>query len=136
DSKGEIAKGAEAVVVVIGEEPYAEGMGDDFDLEMSEEDQETVTRAKVAGVPIVVILLSGRPMVLGPILEQPDAMVAAWLAGTEGRAVAEVLFGDYDPTGKLPFSWPRSVLQHPLNEGSAAAYDPLFAFGYGLSYEE
>ena len=66
-------------------------------------------------------------------LTQADAFEAAWLPGTEGDGVADVLFGDYKPTGKLPYSWPRSMAQIPINVGGAG-YDPLFPFGYGLSY--
>jgi beta-glucosidase len=62
-----------------------------------------------------------------------DAIVAAWLPGSEGQGVAEVLFGDYAPTGKLPHSWPRSMRQIPINAGDAG-YDPLFPYGFGLSY--
>jgi beta-glucosidase len=62
-----------------------------------------------------------------------DAIVAAWLPGTEGAGVADVLFGDYKPTGKLSFSWPRSMAQIPINVGDAK-YDPLFPFGFGLTY--
>ena len=60
-------------------------------------------------------------------------MVAAWLPGSEGEGVADVLFGDYKPTGKLPFSWPRSMAQIPINVGDGT-YDPLFAYGFGLTY--
>jgi beta-glucosidase len=88
---------------------------------------------KAAGIPVVAILFSGRPMILGGVLEKADAVVAAWLPGTEGEGIADVLFGDFKPTGKLSFAWPRSMAQvatHPGDQG----YAPLFAFGYGLSY--
>jgi beta-glucosidase len=88
---------------------------------------------KSAGIPLVVVLVSGRPMVLGNVLDKADAFVAAWLPGTEGDGVADVLFGDYKPTGKLSFSWPRSMAQAGIHRGDAN-YDPLFAYGYGLSY--
>jgi beta-glucosidase len=132
---GSDAEGADAVVVVIGEEPYAEMNGDDLDLELAEEDRATVRNARAAGVPVVVVLLSGRPMILGEVLEASDALVAAWLPGSEGQGVADVLFGDYAPTGKLSFTWPRTADQHPINVGDED-YDPLFAYGYGLTYEE
>jgi beta-glucosidase len=74
-------------------------------------------------------------MIIGDVLPQADAFVAAWLPGTEGQGAADVLFGDYKPTGKLSFSWPRSMDQLPLNMNlPAAKYDPLFKYGYGLSY--
>ncbi len=88
---------------------------------------------KKAGIPTAVILLSGRPVILGDILAQSDALLAAWLPGSEGQGVADVLFGDYNPTGRLSHSWPRSVSQLPLNEGDTD-YDPLFKFGYQLTY--
>jgi len=107
--------------------------GDRADLTLSVEDQETITRVEATGVPTAVVLLSGRPMILGAALAKADAFLAAWLPGSEGQGVADVLFGDWKPTGKLPYSWPRSMDQLPINVGDAQ-YDPLFAFGYGLSY--
>jgi beta-glucosidase len=130
---GSGAEGADAVVVVVGEEPYAEGAGDRTDLSLGQEDQGAIAVAKKAGVPLVVVLLSGRPMVVTEELAEADAFVAAWLPGTEGAGVADVLFGDHKPTGKLPMSWPRSMAQIPINVGDRP-YDPLFAYGYGLTY--
>jgi beta-glucosidase len=123
---GSGAAGATMGVVVIGETPYAEMKGDRPDLALAPEDIAAVTTMKAAGIPVVVVLVSGRPMILGDVLDQANAVVAAWLPGTEGQGVADVLFGDYKPTGKLSFSWPRSV-----GQGSTA---PLFAYGYGLKY--
>jgi beta-glucosidase len=80
-----------------------------------------------------VVLVSGRPLIINDALAQADAVVAAWLPGSEGAGVADVLFGDYKPTGKLPFTWPRSMSQLPINVGDAV-YDPLFPYGYGLTY--
>ena len=88
---------------------------------------------KAAGIPVVVVLVSGRPLILGDVLDEADALVAAWLPGTEGEGVADVLFGDYAPTGKLSFTWPRSMDQIPINVGDAV-YDPLFPYGFGLTY--
>jgi len=82
---------------------------------------------------VVVILISGRPMIINDVLDQADAFIAAWLPGTEGQGVADVLFGDYKPTGKLSCSWPRSMAQIPVTVGDTN-YDPLFKYGYGLSY--
>ena len=127
------AEGADAAVVVIGETPYAEMMGDRRDLSLSQTDLATLANAKKAGVPVVIVLFSGRPLIVNDALAQADAFVAAWLPGTEGLGVADVLFGDYKPTGKLPVSWPRSMAQIPINVGDAA-YDPLFPFGFGLTY--
>ncbi len=131
DGRG--AEGADVVVVVVGEEPYAEFKGDRPDLALSKEDMEAIARVKKARIPVVVVLISGRPMILGEALTMADAFVAAWLPGTEGQGVADVLYGDHKPTGKLPHSWPRSMEQVPVNQGDAR-YDPLFAYGFGLSY--
>jgi len=130
---GTEAAGADIGVVVIGERPYAEGVGDRTDLALDKADVEAVTNMKKAGIPVVVILLSGRPMIVNEALELADAFIAAWLPGTEGQGVADVLFGDYTPTGKLSFSWPRSMSQIPINLGDRP-YDPLFKYGYGLKY--
>jgi beta-glucosidase len=127
------AAGATVGVVVIGERPYAEGNGDSADLALAQEDVDAVANMKAAGIPVVVILYSGRPMILGGVLEKADAVVAAWLPGTEGEGIADVLFGDFKPTGKLSFAWPRSMAQVAKHPGDKD-YDPLFALGYGLSY--
>jgi beta-glucosidase len=121
--------------VVIGERPYAEGVGDRSDLSLGEEDRNTLANVKKAGIPVVVILFSGRPMIITDVLPQADAFLAAFLPGTEGQGVADVLFGDYRPTGKLSFSWPKSMDQLPLNiNTSREKYDPLFPYGFGLSF--
>jgi beta-glucosidase len=130
---GSGAQGATVGVVVIGERPYAEGFGDRADLSLDKDDVAAVNNMKAAGIPVVVILLSGRPMILGDVLDKSSALVAAWLPGTEGAGVADVLFGDYKPTGKLSFSWPRSMDQIPLRTRAKNA-EPLFKLGYGLSY--
>ena len=117
----------------MGEAPYAEFFGDLEDLTLAKEDVEAVAAVKKSGVPTIVVLLSGRPMILGDALAQADAFLAAWLPGTEGAGVADVLFGDYKPTGKLPFTWPRTNAQLPINVGDAS-YDPLFPYGFGLTY--
>jgi beta-glucosidase len=72
-------------------------------------------------------------MIINEALSQADAFVAAWLPGTEGEGITDVLFGDYKPTGKLSFTWPRSMAQVPINVGDSG-YDPLFKFGFGLSF--
>jgi beta-glucosidase len=130
---GSGAEGADAVIVVIGETPYAEFLGDRVDLSVEPDQAAIVERVANAGIPVVVVLLSGRPLIIGNVLESSDAFVAAWLPGTEGAGVADVLFGDHAPTGKLSYTWPRSMSQIPINVGDAE-YDPLFAFGYGLGY--
>lgn len=130
---GNGAEGADAVIVVIGETPYAEGSGDTDDLTLDAEDIAAVEAAHASGAPVITILISGRPMILGETLDRSDAFLAAWLPGTEGQGVADVIFGDYAPTGKLSFTWPRSMDQVPLTVG-ADDYDPLFEWGYGLSF--
>jgi beta-glucosidase len=132
-ANGKGAEGADVGVVVIGETPYAEMMGDQQDLALSAIDVAAVENMKASGIPVVVVLLSGRPMIVDKIIDKADALVAAWLPGTEGAGVADVLFGDYKPTGKLSFSWPRSMAQVGVHQGDAN-YDPLFKYGYGLSY--
>jgi beta-glucosidase len=130
---GSGADGADVGVVVIGETPYAEGRGDRTDLSLAAEDVAAVRAVRAARVPTVLVLVSGRPLVLDAILGDADAIVAAWLPGTEGAGVAEVLFGDSPPTGRLSHSWPRSTAQVPVNWGDPA-YNPLYPYGYGLSY--
>ena len=128
------AVGAAVGILVIGETPYAEGVGDREDLALAAEDVSAVNTMKQAGIPVVVVLLSGRPMIINDALERCDAFVAAWLPGTEGQGVVDVLFGDYKPTGKLSFSWPRSMAQIPINVGDKN-YDPLFKYGFGLTFD-
>ncbi|MEI7907351.1 MAG: glycoside hydrolase family 3 C-terminal domain-containing protein, partial [Bacteroidota bacterium] len=98
-------------------------------------DQAVINTMKAKGIPVVVILLSGRPMIINSSLEKADAFVAAWLPGTEGQGVADVLFGDFNFTGKLPHSWPKNMQQVPINIGDKV-YDPLFPYGFGLTYKE
>jgi beta-glucosidase len=129
---GQGATGADAVVVVVGELPYAEMKGDNANLALPAADLAVLRHAKAAGVPVTLVVLSGRPLILGEALDLCDALVAGWLPGTEGDGVADVLLGAYPFTGKLPMTWPRSMKQVPLNVGDAN-YDPLFAYGFGLS---
>jgi beta-glucosidase len=130
---GSGAEGADAAIVVIGEMPYAEGLGDRSDLSLDPQDIATAQRVKEARIPVVTLLFSGRPQFIGPVLEKSDAFVAAWLPGTEGKGVTDVLFGDCKPTGKLPVTWPRSMQQITLHAGDQP-YDPLFPYGFGLTY--
>jgi beta-glucosidase len=130
---GSNAAAADVGIVVIGETPYTEWEGDREDLSLDPEDLAVVDTVRQTGIPVVVILISGRPMVIEPVLRQCDAFVAAWLPGTEGRGVTDVLFGDYPPTGKLCCSWFRSMDQIPINLGDRP-YTPLFRYGFGLTY--
>ncbi|MBN1567798.1 MAG: glycoside hydrolase family 3 C-terminal domain-containing protein [Acidobacteria bacterium] len=129
------AEDASLGIVVVGEKPYAEGVGDRADLTLDKEDIMAISNVKRAGIPVVVILIAGRPMIIGEALPQADAFMVGFLPGTEGQGVADVLFGDYKPTGKLSFSWPKSMDQLPLNINSPKnLYDPLFRLGHGLTY--
>jgi beta-glucosidase len=130
---GSGAAGADVGVVVVGETPYAEFKGDREDLSLDKEDLAAIANVKKAGIPVVVVVVSGRPLILGEALTQADALVAAWLPGTEGQGVADVLFGDYKPSGKLSVTWPRAMAQIPINVGDAD-YDPQFPYGFGLTY--
>jgi beta-glucosidase len=130
---GSGATGGEVGVVVVGETPYAEMIGDRKDLTLAAEDVATVEAVKQAGIRVVLVLLSGRPLIIDKVLDKCDAIVAAWLPGTEGRGVTDVLFGDFKPTGKLSVSWPRSMDEIPINVGDAN-YAPLFKFGHGLGF--
>ncbi len=125
--------GADVGIVVVGETPYAEGNGDSQNLELDQQDLTTINNFKNAGIPYIIVLVSGRPMIIDNVLEDCDAFVAAWLPGTEGQGIADVLFGDYNFTGKLSHSWPRSMNQIPINFGDTN-YDPLFPYGFGLTY--
>ncbi|MEO5714708.1 MAG: glycoside hydrolase family 3 protein [Luteolibacter sp.] len=130
---GSGAAGARVAVVVIGENPYAESKGDRADLALSKEDAAVVSTVKAAGVPVVLVVLSGRPVILGEVADQADAIVAAWLPGTEGGGVTDVLFGDAAPKGRLSYTWPRSMAQIPLASGAGSG-PVLFPRGFGLDY--
>ena len=137
---GAFTEKPDVAIVVFGETPYAEFQGDVETLDfLPTEPLETLKRLKAAGIPTVSVFLSGRPMWTNPEINASDAFVAAWLPGTEGGGVADVLVADasgqprHDFTGKLSFSWPKDAKGVPLNVGQPG-YDPQFAYGYGLSY--
>lgn len=132
----------DVAVLVFGEVPYAEGAGDRPDVDFRGSGFEPLAvleRWQQAGIPTVSLFLCGRPLYVGPELAQSDAFVAAWLPGSEGGGVADVLVADadgaprYDFTGRLPYSWPRSPQQTAVNAG-AGDDEPQFALGYGLAY--
>ncbi|WP_419872822.1 glycoside hydrolase family 3 N-terminal domain-containing protein [Candidatus Pristimantibacillus sp. PTI5] len=137
-SSGTGAAGNDVAIVVIGEYPSAEMVGDVGtgqprpDLELSTDDITLLNNVKSSGVPMVVIMLSGRPMIVTNQLPDWKGFVAAWLPGTEGNGLSDVLFGDYDFTGKLPLTWPRSMSQIP-NNSNDTNYSPLFPYGFGLN---
>ncbi|XP_057474584.1 uncharacterized protein LOC130762769 isoform X1 [Actinidia eriantha] len=118
-------------IVVVGEGPYAETMGDDSELIIPFHGTELISSV-ADRVPTLVILISGRPLVLEPcLLEKIDALVAAWLPGSEGEGISDVIFGDYEFQGRLPVTWFKKVEQLPMH--TAGNYDPLFPFGFGLT---
>jgi beta-glucosidase len=126
-------------IVVIGEPPYAEFEGDDADLLLNRRDSRLIASMREQVDRLIVVLLSGRPMVIDSSLNLADAWVAAWLPGTEGAGVTDVLLGERDFVGKLPYTWLRNIEQLPFDynnlpsEGCATA---LFPYGYGLSYAD
>jgi beta-glucosidase len=120
-------------IAVVGETPYAEGAGDrPGSMSLDNTDLNTINTLRNAGVPVVVVLVSGRPLDIAAQLGNWNALVAAWLPGTEGQGVADVLFGVAQPTGKLPMTWMNSVSQQPINSGDGKT--GLFPFGFGLAY--
>lgn len=123
---------AEVGIVVIAELPYAEGMGDREDLTLKPEQLALVEKTRQYCDKLVLIIYSGRPLVITDVVDQCNAVIAAWLPGTEAHAIAEVLVGDVPFTGKLSFSYPRSMAQIPLSALQASDEPPLFPFGHGL----
>jgi beta-glucosidase len=150
---------ADAVVVAVGEKPYAEGLGDNPAPALASDQQALIAALQATGKPVIVVVIAGRPLALGPGT-RTSALLMAYLPGTEGgSAVADVLFGKVNPSGKLPVSWPSESTQSPplsqfnpgapslpgdqpkfldllpgTNFGQGSGYNPLFAFGTGLSY--
>ena len=131
---------ADVGIVVLAEKPYAEGVGDSADISLKNNEVELLTKVKKQSQALIVILLTGRPRVITEELPLAEAWVAAWLPGTEGAGVADMLFGDFPFTGKLPYSWPRSNEQLPINVNNSAGKTgceaPLFPLGYGLTAGE
>jgi beta-glucosidase len=134
----------DVAVVVYGEPPSAEMRGDLRTLDYAVfggDDRALLKRLRAAGVPVVSIFLSGRPLWVNPELNASDAFVAAWLPGSEGGSVADLLIGgaggkpNFDFSGRLSYSWPNKADQAGMNVGDKV-YAPLFAFGHGLTYED
>ncbi|MFN8420872.1 MAG: glycoside hydrolase family 3 protein [Anaerolineae bacterium] len=121
---------ADVGIVVVSELPYAEGVGDSKTLELSTANVSLVNRVRERVKKLIVIVVSGRPLIINDQVELADAVVAAWLPGTEGAGVADVLFGKLPFTGKLSVTWMRSVDQLPVGSGTG---DALYPFGYGLT---
>ena len=143
-ANGEYKEKPDVAVVVIGEDPYAEFQGDRANLMYKQgdtSDLDLITKLKAQGVKVVTVFLSGRPLWTNTYINASDAFVEAWLPGTEGGGIADVIVGDlngqprHDFKGKLTFSWPKKANQGPLNVGTPG-YDPQFAYGYGLTYAD
>lgn len=143
EGTGEITD-VDVAIIVVGENPYAEFFGDIggemnlFQLTLTEEHQNYIKTYADKGIKTVVVMISGRPLVVTPQIEQSDAFVAAWLPGSEGDGIAEVLFGFFDFKGKLPHSWPKSVEDYQGKFGPNHWDDsihPLFPLGFGLTYK-
>ena len=126
---------AGVAIVVVGETPYAESFGDKeaADLVLSAEHRELIRTYHDAGIKVITVLISGRPLLVNDQLDQSAAFVAAWLPGSEAQGIAEVLFGDYGFSGKLGFSWPRNAKQIPIHVDDPV-YDPLYEYDFGLTY--
>jgi beta-glucosidase len=140
---GSYTRKPDVAIVVFGEEPYAEGHGDINNLEYqrgNKKDLALLNSLKAKGIPVVAVFISGRPMWVNAELNASDAFVAAWLPGTEGKAVADVLLNTqsnnihHDFKGKLSFSWPISPTQ--IVNRFDEDYQPLFPYGYGLTYND
>jgi beta-glucosidase len=139
---GSFASAPDVAVVVFGEDPYAEFQGDRPNVDYPRDDGLKLLQAfRAAGIPTVSVFLSGRPLWVNPEINASTAFVAAWLPGTEGGGIADVIVAAsdgsvrHDFTGRLSFSWPATATQVAVNVGDAE-YDPLFAYGYGRSYAD
>ncbi len=129
---------ADVGIAVVAERPYAEGVGDSADLALPPADLAMVQRVRDSARRLVLVVLAGRPVIITDLLPLADAVVVAWLPGSEGQGVADVLFGDAPFTGTLPYTWPRSVDQLPVRLRALPADGPdapLFPAGFGLTTE-
>jgi beta-glucosidase len=143
-SNGDFTKKPDVAVVVFGEEPYAEGAGNVKSIDYAspgDADLQLLEKLRAAGVPVVSVFFTGRPLWISPELNASDAFVVGWLPGTEGAGIADVIFRNgagavnHDFRGKLSFSWPRHSTQLALNRNDRD-YDALFAYGFGLTYRD
>lgn len=121
-------------IVAVGEAPYAEALGDNSELTIPLNGADIISLV-ADKIPTLVILISGRPLVLEPwLLEKTDALVAAWLPGTEGQGITDVIFGGHDFKGQLPVTWFRRVEQLDQQTDGVNSCEPLFPLGFGLTY--
>jgi beta-glucosidase len=143
DEYGDNLSGADKIIVVIGETPYAEGNGDVSVPDLSGcPNSSLVEKCYNSGKPVILLMLTGRPMLIDTEIGWCKAVVACWLPGGEGGGIADVLFGDYDFTGKLSNTWPASAEQIPINSGPeysdeqhGSGGEPHFPYGFGLTYQ-
>ncbi len=149
DETGTNLANADKIVVVVGEKPYAEGIGDikpatapDFSSTVLCPNTALIQTCFNSGKPVILVMITGRPLIIDTEIPWCKAIVAAWLPGSEGGGVADVLFGDYDFTGTLSHTWPASAGQIPINAGPnysdelhGIGGEPLFPYGYGLKYK-
>ncbi len=131
---GVFSERASIGIAIISEKPYAEGFGDNEEPKISDEDLQAIENLKKSADQVVVVLISGRPLLISDEINGWDAFVAAWLPGSEGAGVADVLFGDQQFTGRLPLPWPASLSQLPItaNGDTQDSSIPLFERGFGL----
>jgi beta-glucosidase len=133
DPRANDLDGDGVIIAVIGEYPYAEGYGDNEELTISPFDLAVLNKCYASNKKLIVIMLSGRPLIITDHIESWDAVLAAWLPGMAGEGIIDVLYGDYNPTGKLAYSWPKNISQLPIDI-TDNNYNPLFKFGFGLNY--
>jgi beta-glucosidase len=134
-ANGTTVEMVDLAIVVVGETPYAEGSGDSQKPQLTAADLTVISNVKQLGIPYVILLISGRPLILDDVISDANAFVACWLPGTEASGITDVIFGDYDFTGKLSHTWPSTISQEPINWGDSQ-YLPLFPYGFGLTYAQ
>ena len=128
------SKDYNAAIVIIGEDPYTEMKGDSDELFLSDKDKKSIEEVKKMGIPYVVVLITGRPLIVNETIDNSNAFLVAWLPGTEGGGVADILFGKENLSGKLSFSWPKKMEDIPCNYDNNC--NPLYPLGYGLTYDK
>lgn len=141
DKAAEAAKNADAAIICLGEQAYCETPGNIHDLTLPQAQLDLAAAIQKTGTPVALVLVEGRPRIITPVVDQSNAILMAYLPGPEGgQAVADVLFGDFNPGGKLPFTYPRHpndlvCYDHkPIETDDPNKMNPLFPFGHGLSY--
>ena len=132
---GSLTETVNTAIVVLGEKPSAEGEGDKEDLTLSEEDTKLIQKVREQCDKLILVLYSGRPLIITHIVNHCDAIIAAWLPGTEAHAIADVLLGDVPFTGRLPFTWIKSMEQLPLSQLQKSNAQPLWDFGFGTQIQ-